>query len=152
MPSVSRSFTGHAGANFSFVTKNTTNAINKMLTFSSRIMEPALFVGVKKALLIVERKSVLLITGFRYYKNPINTGHMRRAITSRVLYQTHREIAGVVGVANTYYAIYVHEGTYKMVKRPFLTDAAESSKEEIINAFRGIIKAAVKTGTKGGTR
>jgi HK97 gp10 family phage protein len=143
MPSVPRSFKGHAGSRFSFVALNANSAINKVLSFTNRILEPALFIGLKKALLLIEREAVRLIKS-GYYKPAIDTGRMWRAVTSRVLYKTHREIAGAVGVVDVYYAIYVHEGTYKMEDRPFLVDAAENMKENIISLFRGEIKNIIR--------
>ena len=143
MPKVPFSFTGKAGTRFGFYAVNPSAAIRRVLTFTNRVIEPALFIGLKKALHLIEREAVRLITS-GYYQPAVDTGHMRRNVTSRVLYTTHREIAGAVGVVDTYYSIYVHEGTWKMQDRPFLVDAAENKKEEILNLFRGIIKTAVK--------
>jgi len=136
-------FTGKANARFGFYVVNPNSAFNKLLSYSKKVIEPALFIGFKKALYVIEREAVRLINQ-GYYKPAVDTGHMRRSVTSKILYSTHREIAGAVGVIDTSYTIYVHEGTYKMEKRPFLTDAVENKKEEIIDLFRGIIKTAIK--------
>jgi hypothetical protein len=141
MPTIPKGF--RSKANLSIVAIAPGNAIGKFLTFTKKVIEPAMFIGLKKALLILEKESVRLIHS-GYYKPAVDSGHMVQAVTSRVLYQTHREMAGAVGVVDTRYAIYVHEGTNKMVKRPFLIDAAENKKKEIIDLYRGIINSNIK--------
>lgn len=143
MPSVP--FSRKPRANFSIKAIGSNAVISKFMSFTNRVIEPALFIGLKKSLLIIERESIRLINS-GYYKPAVDTGHMRRNVTTRILYQTHREIAGAVGVVDTRYAIYVHEGVESlgMPERRFLVDAANNKGQEIINELKGIINNTVK--------
>lgn len=57
---------------------------------------------------------------------PVDTGTLRRSITSRTLTRTQ----GVVGT-NVSYGRYVHEGTRRMPGRPFLRQGLEASASQI---------------------
>jgi HK97 gp10 family phage protein len=58
---------------------------------------------------------------------PVDTGTLRRSITHRVERAGER---GVVGT-NVNYAVYVHEGTWKMRGRPFLEQGLAASRATI---------------------
>jgi len=49
-------------------------------------------------------------------------------------YSTRRGIEGFVGT-NVYYAVFVHDGTVKMVERPFLATARRNVEPQIVALF-----------------
>lgn len=61
---------------------------------------------------------------------PVDTGELRKSITSEVLGTT-----GVVGT-NKEYAMYVELGTYKMAAQPYLVPALKSNEETIIQIIK----------------
>jgi len=91
--------------------------------------------AVNAACLLVEAEAKQLIRS-GYYAPAIDTGTLRNSITHRVDPQTSFEVYGVVGVgASVYYGRYVHDGTAKMARRPFLADAANNKKRDINKTF-----------------
>ena len=70
------------------------------------------------AVLIVERESKA--------RTPVDTGLLRRSITTRMLSRT----SGQVGT-NIEYARFVHDGTRYMAARPFLTQGLDASRPTI---------------------
>ena len=96
-----------------------------------------------RVLLIVEAEAVRLVTS-GYYRPAIDTGHMRRSITHRITNFNPGIIEGVVGL-NVFYAIYVHEGTIYMEKRPFLTDALKNKQAVIQAIFVDTLRRGLKT-------
>ena len=88
--------------------------------------------AVKKSVLSVERQTKI--------NSPVDTGLMRTSVNSR----TYRsEIAGEV-IAGVRYAIYVHEGTYKMRARPFMARAVKTMRSNIQRFFKEAIKRALE--------
>ena len=97
---------------------------------------------------------------------PVDTGELRRSITSDVIKKDEGHYVGRVGT-NLYYAVFAHEGTglysrtnkgrkdvpwhyrdeqgkwhttYGQVAQPFLQDAVDVKSDEIIKYFRRIIR------------
>ena len=85
--------------------------------------------GISKALLIVEAEAVRLISR-GYYRPAVDTGHMRRSVTHTISRFDSNIVEGFVGL-NVNYAIYVHEGTINMEKRPFLVDALANTRMQV---------------------
>lgn len=92
-------------------------------------------VETKKELNRAVKKSVFSIERQTKINSPVDTGLMKVSINSR----TYRnEIAGEV-ISGVMYAIYVHEGTYKMRGRPFMARAVKSMRPNIQRFFRDAI-------------
>lgn len=72
------------------------------------------------------QRIVLVVERTAKQRTPVDTGTLRRSVTSRVL--TAQK--GVVGT-NVSYARYVHEGTRYMRGRPFLRQGLEASRSTI---------------------
>lgn len=106
--------------------------INRFLKSRPVRMREELNRAVKKSVLSVERQTKI--------NSPVDTGLMRTSVNSR----TYRsEIAGEV-IAGVRYAIYVHEGTYKMRARPYMNEAAKNSLSIIKDNFDHAIKIALR--------
>ncbi len=144
MPSVPRGFKGSAGGIFGFQVKNSSKVIAALENWGKK-KRTLVNVAVKKALIMVEAEAIRLIAANVYWKNPIDTRRMSNTITNKLVKFSYTEIEGKVGT-NVDYAIYVHEGTEKMEigarnsgnkasekgKRPFLTDALQNKRKEIV--------------------
>ena len=100
------------------------------------------FDNLKRALIILEAESVRLITS-GYYQPAVDTGRLRQSITSQVVLFTGTQAEGLVGT-NVFYAIYVHEGTIFMRKRPFLADALKNKQVEIQAIFVGGYRKTIR--------
>lgn len=66
---------------------------------------------------------------------PVDTGELRRSITSQV-----EGMFGIVGT-NKEYAGYVELGTYKMPAQPYLVPALLAKKDEVIQAIVDEVKS-----------
>lgn len=144
MPSVPRGFKGTGGAKFGFYTKNTPAVISALAQYGTK-RKTLVNVAIKKALIMVEAEAIRLVAGNVYWKNPIDHRRMINSITNKLVKFTYTAIEGKVGT-NVDYAIYVHEGTVLMEagarnsgnvagdkgKRPFLVDALNNKKTEIV--------------------
>lgn len=95
-----------------------------------------------KAISISIEKSALLIWGQSKKNAPVDTGNMRGGIFTSILPMT----ASIVSPVS--YSIYVHEGTRYMRARPFLYDAAEQKREEILDTFDRELNKAVDSFNK----
>jgi HK97 gp10 family phage protein len=71
---------------------------------------------------------------------PVDTGNLRSTIETVLEKKAMEVVKGYVGTKKTDYAHYVHEGTFKMDGRPFLTDALKANAEEFVKAIIGAIK------------
>lgn len=145
MPSVARGFKGSAGGAFGFQVKNSNKVIAALAAYGNK-SKTLVNVAVKKALIMVEAEAIRIVKGNVYWKNPIDTRRMSNTITNKLEKFTYTAIEGKVGT-NVDYAIYVHEGTSKMEigaknsgniaaekgKRPFLVDALNNKKKEIVD-------------------
>jgi len=79
-------------------------------------------------------------------KSPVDTGLMRGSITTTIG-NLEARIA-----PHTYYAIYVHEGTWKMGARPFLKEGAEIAERSLYGSkppFVTHIETVINDGLKG---
>lgn len=69
----------------------------------------------------------------------VDTGRLFDSITGSVNRISDNYYQTVVGT-DVPYAVYVHEGTYKLKGRPFITDGLASAKSDIQAAIRAAIK------------
>lgn len=78
---------------------------------------------------------------YGYPKPPIDTGATFDSINATASKASQNVISVTVG-AGTPYAVYVHNGTYKMAARPFIRDALE----EHISDMAAIVGEKLKVG------
>lgn len=69
----------------------------------------------------------------------VDTGRLFDSITASVNRISNNYYQTVVGT-DVPYAVYVHEGTYKLKGRPFITDGLAAAKGDIEKAIRAAIK------------
>ena len=69
----------------------------------------------------------------------VDTGRLFDSIESKITGRTSSTVTVSVS-ANTEYASYVHQGTYKLNGRPFVTDGVNEAKPEIRSAFERIMR------------
>lgn len=69
----------------------------------------------------------------------VDTGRLFDSITGSVNRISNNYYQAVVGT-DVPYAVYVHEGTYKLKGRPFITDGLASAKDSMDAAIREAIK------------
>jgi HK97 gp10 family phage protein len=69
---------------------------------------------------------------------PVDTGTLRDSIVAETPVMTGNEIRCVIS-ANTYYAIYVEMGTWKMAARPYLKPALYKNKDEFERQMKGLL-------------
>lgn len=81
------------------------------------IVAPLLRDASSKSAFEVERRAKIL--------SPVDTGRLRASIATS-LGIMNKGITSIVST-NVFYAIYVHEGTRRMKKRPFMRQAAEGA-------------------------
>lgn len=79
-------------------------------------------------------KGCKIIEGEAKARCPVDTGELRRSITSQV-----EEMFGIVGT-NKEYAGYVELGTCKMPAQPYLVPALIAKKDEVIQAIADEVK------------
>ena len=83
-------------------------------------------------------KAAFLVEGMSKKRTPVDTGRLRSSI-----YTSIKSNYAVVQ-PKTDYAVYVHEGTYKMKARPFMKWGLEDSETKIKDIFGDAIKASIK--------
>lgn len=86
------------------------------------------------------RKVVLVVEAAAKRRTPVDTGTLRRSITSRVLTKDR----GVVGT-NVRYAPFVHEGTRSMRARPFLRHGLDDAQPAIERLLEQVGEAVWST-------
>ena len=128
MAKIPRGFKGSAGGKFSVKVRNLPSVLRKIDAYG-RKAEKNVKIAIKVAVTLVEAEAKRLIKS-GYYKPAIDSGILRSSITSEVVYASRGRVHGEVGTV-VHYGIYVHEGTYFMQPRPFLTDALKSQAEQI---------------------
>lgn len=137
MPTVPRGFHGAGGGRFAVVVRGQPQLSAKLdkyaITTSVKVYD-----AMKRAHLMVEATAKRLITS-GYYKPAVDTGRLRGSITGMIVEFSRKSVEAKVG-SNVYYGIYVHEGTFRMEKRPYLVDALEKKKEEITEMIKQAIK------------
>lgn len=69
----------------------------------------------------------------------VDTGRLFDSITGSVNRISNNYYQAVVGT-DVPYAVYVHEGTYKLKGRPFITDGLAAAKDSMDAAIRAAIK------------
>jgi HK97 gp10 family phage protein len=72
----------------------------------------------------------------------VDTGALFDSISASVKRASQNAFTTSVG-ADTPYAGYVHDGTYKLKGRPFVTDAVMDSQEAITNTLAGTIPQGI---------
>jgi len=127
-----RGFSGAAGGKFAVVGRRLPVA-GGFKGFSAVTMLK-IHEAMNKAVIILEAEAKRKITS-GYEKPAVDTGRLRASIVGQA---TSAE-QGKAGTS-VYYGIYVHEGTKRMPPRPFLTDALNDKKEEIIAMFKAAVK------------
>ena len=104
---------------------------------ASKLQEAILKVGV----FTVGEVKKTITAGIDMWKPPILTGAMRQGIN---VMQTMPLKVIITPSPITPYAIYVHEGTYKMKARPFFEITAKHSQEDIEKFFNQALNNAVQ--------
>ena len=92
----------------------------------------AVSTAIKKSVYLLERAS----------KEALTTGWTRAIRTGRLRAETKvQDVQPLKGsvYSNVNYAVYVHEGTYKMRERPYFRVAADKSRPDIKRIFEGEI-------------
>lgn len=90
-------------------------------------------ITMQQALILVEAQAKRLVSSGKF--KAVDTGRMRASITSQITKFNKKRIEGQVGVG-VHYAIYVHEGTERMMSRPFLLQALKDEKKNIRKIIR----------------
>lgn len=72
----------------------------------------------------------------------VDTGALFDSISAQVKRASQNAFSTSVS-ADTHYAGYVHDGTYKLKGRPFVTDAVMDSQEAITNTLAGTIPQGI---------
>ena len=92
--------------------------------------------------MLVEAVEEKILYGYRdVHGNPphteiVDTGRLFDSIDADVSRDSQNAFTVSVG-ANTPYAVYVHEGTYKLKGRAFITDAVMGKKNEVQSILAG---------------
>ena len=92
--------------------------------------------------MLVEAVEEKILYGYKdVHGNPphteiVDTGRLFDSIEADVSRDSQNAITVSVG-ANTPYAVYVHEGTYKLKGRAFITDAVMGKKNEVQSILAG---------------
>lgn len=95
--------------------------IRRAFQLSPKLMATELDAAIKKSAISIQRDSMI--------NSPVLTGYLRASHEV-----TFTPLKGVIEpTAN--YAIYVHEGTYKMAARPFLADAVQTNEQKVNDYF-----------------
>lgn len=99
----------------------------RVLSQSPQIAAPIFGEAIKKSMIEIQRQSVPL--------TPVDTGRLRGS------YRIEFKPAVGAVIPDTEYAVYVHEGTWKMNARPFLAKGLKAAKSQIKKYFEEAIKA-----------
>ena len=108
----------------------------KMLTAPRRIGK-AISRAIKKSAFDLEAQAKKALTTGP--TRAIDTGTLRSGTQVQSISDTKAEVWSLVD-----YAIYVHEGTYKMRARPYMNEAAKNSLSIIKDNFDHAIKIALR--------
>lgn len=95
----------------------------------------------KVGLFTVGEVKKIITSGTGMWKPPIKTGALRRGIQIR---QTNKLRVIITPADITPYALYVHEGTWKMQARPFFKITAKRKNREIEAFFNVVLDNIVK--------
>jgi len=109
---------------------------SKILTAPRRVGQ-AISKAIKKSAFVLEAESKKALTSGP--TRALDTGTLRSQVTVRQLSDIQATIYPLVD-----YAIYIHEGTYKMRARPWFNAAAKNSIGKIKTIFDNAIKKALK--------
>lgn len=119
---------------------NSTIVLNQIGANSKSTMEQA-------AEMLHEAVQEKILYGYKdVHGNPphteiVDTGRLFDSITTQVRRVSQNAYAVDIA-ANTHYAQYVHEGTYKLKGRPFITDAVMDHQEEL----KDLLTSGLSTG------
>lgn len=128
MPTVPRGFKGGAGGSFRIYAHGA-DKLGLALQKYNIQTTAKVYDAMKRVILILEADAKRLITS-GYYAPAIDTGRLRGSITGQIVRFDAKLIEAKVG-SNVYYGIYVHEGTIKMEKRPYMKDALVRNENKI---------------------
>jgi HK97 gp10 family phage protein len=129
---------GGKGVKFGISIKGNTSLIRKFNSYK-KSSSLKMYDATKRAVLIVEAAAKVLITK----KKAVDTGRLRGSIIGQVISYDVKSVEGKVGTS-VFYGIYVHEGTVKMEKRRFLTEALDKNKKRIVAMMAAAIKWDIK--------
>lgn len=104
--------------------------LDRLLAKLEKISNSSMDEALKKACLVVETEAKL--------RCPVLDGQLRQSITNEVDGKT-----GYVG-SNVEYAPYVHQGTRWQKSQPFLEQALDSKREDIVEMFKKKIEEGAK--------
>lgn len=99
--------------------------------------------------MLVEAVEEKILYGYKdVHGNPphteiVDTGRLFDSIDADVSRDSQNAFTVSVG-ANTPYAVYVHEGTYKLKGRAFITDAVMGKKNEVQSILAGELPKGIK--------
>jgi len=113
---------------------------DKLLKNSESSLRKA--VSASCGIIAYEARRIVMIGPYKAYR----TGNMARNIRWMVEEFTLDYIYGVAGVFDVDYAIYVHEGTYKMAAKPFLLLALKRKKKLIIKLLNEALAKDIAKG------
>ena len=104
----------------------------------NRLIEQQLPQAIKNGL---EKACLLVETEAKENTCPKDQGQLKDSIKGYVEESGRNEYTGYVEAGDTAeHALYVHEGTSKMPARPFLKDALDNKKDEVIKLIKKSIK------------
>lgn len=96
--------------------------------------EPRLKIKLKEAII----RSAYIVEGKAKPLTPVDTGRLRSSIASRFSF-----LQAIIS-PHTDYAIYVHEGTYKIKGRPFMTKGARKAEPQIQKEFKKSVDSVIR--------
>lgn len=95
-----------------------------------------------KSVLLVEADAKYLIV-HGYYRPAVDTGRLLGSVSGEVVKYKRTYIEGKVGTP-VYYSFYVHEGTWFMARRRFLTDALARNRGKITGMIKKALRNTIK--------
>lgn len=111
--------------------------VRSKLKSAPRQVGQAISRAIKQSAFILEREAkIALTTG---YTRAIDTGRLRSENVVRELSDVRASIYPLVD-----YAVYVHEGTFKMKSRPWMRVAVANASSEVRTVFDNAIEDALR--------
>jgi len=82
-----------------------------------------------------------------YYRAPMITGWLRESIESMVTVDAEGVVCSIFDPVE--YAVFVHDGTYRMPARPFILDSILSERENTLEAISRAVEEHIEKVAKG---
>jgi len=120
--------------------KNGKQLLAKMNKYPNRMAKELQMAMAKVAVFGSGAVKGVITSGVDMWKSPIKTGQMRQGISAK----SSGLRAEIKTSSRTPYAIYVHEGTRRMRKRPFMSITAKRKRKDIERFFNKAIENAIK--------